>query len=162
MTRHAIRHVVVTDGAEIVGILEQADLLSHLADTSSVIARQVERAATRQALKQAGDRIPQFVRSLYDRGVKPSYIARLVTGLDRKIMARLFEQMAARDLLADACPMVMGSEGRGEQLLKTDQGNGVDPARLTKLERGLLQDSLKIVKQFRMMLEHHFNLALVS
>jgi CBS domain-containing protein len=41
-------------------------------------------------------------------------------------------------------------------------GNYVNPASLTKLERGLLQDSLKIVKQFKAMLGHHFKLNMVS
>jgi CBS domain-containing protein len=125
MTRHAIRHVVVTEGPAILGVLEQADLLSHLSDTSYFIAHQVDRATSPEALKEAGGRIPQFVRSLYDRGVKPRYIARLVTDLNRKIMARLYRQMASADLLADACLIVMGSEGRGEQLLRTDQDNGI-------------------------------------
>jgi CBS domain-containing protein len=125
MTRHAIRHVVVTDGPEILGILEQADLLNHLSDTSYFIAHQVERATSPEELKEAGERIPQFVRSLYERGVKPRYIARLVTDLNRKIMVRLYRQMASEDLLANACLIVMGSEGRGEQLLRTDQDNGM-------------------------------------
>ena len=125
MTRHAIRHVVITEGPEILGVLEQADLLSHLSDTSYFIAHQVERATSPEALKEAGGRIPQFVRSLYERGVKPRYIARLVTDLNRRIMTRLYRQMGSEELLADACLMVMGSEGRGEQLLRTDQDNGI-------------------------------------
>jgi CBS domain-containing protein len=125
MTRHAIRHVVVTEGATILGVLEQADLLSHLSDTSYFIAHQVERATSPDALKEAGSRIPQFVRSLYERGVKPRYIARLVTDLNRRIMGRLYRQMGTEDLVADACLIVMGSEGRGEQLLRTDQDNGI-------------------------------------
>jgi len=125
MTRHVIRHVIVTEGETILGILEQADLLSHLSDTSYFISHQVERATSPDALKEAGSRIPQFVRSLYERGVKPRYIARLVTDLNRRTMARLYRQMGSEDLLAEACLMVMGSEGRGEQLLRTDQDNGM-------------------------------------
>jgi CBS domain-containing protein len=33
--------------------------------------------------------------------------------------------MAPPDLVANSCLFVMGSEGRGEQLLKTDQDNGL-------------------------------------
>jgi len=43
-----------------------------------------------------------------------------------------------------------------------DTDNRIDPSKLTKLERGLLQDSLKIVKQFKAMLGHHFKLSMVS
>ncbi len=125
MTKHAIRHVVVTDGERIVGVLEQADLLSHMSNTSHFIAHQVERAESLDDMKAAASRLPRFVRSLYDRGVKPRYIAPLVTDLNRKMMARIFERDASEALLADACLMVMGSEGRGEQLIRTDQDNGI-------------------------------------
>lgn len=125
MTKHAIRHVVVTDGERIVGVLEQADLLSQMSNTSHYIAHQVDRAESLDDLKEAADRLPRFVRSLYERGVKPRYIAPLVTDLNRKIMAHLFERDAPAPLLANACLMVMGSEGRGEQLIRTDQDNGM-------------------------------------
>jgi len=125
MTKHAIRHIVVTDGDQILGVLEQADLLSQMSNTSHFIAHQIERAESVDDLKEASDRLPRFVRSLYDRGVKPRYIAPLVTDLNRKIMAQLFEKGASEALLADACLIVMGSEGRGEQLIRTDQDNGL-------------------------------------
>lgn len=125
MTKHAIRHVVVTDGERILGVLEQADLLSQMSNTSHFIAHQVDRAETLDDFKEAASRIPRFIRSLYDRGVKPRYIAPLVTGLNRKMMARIFEQQVSEAFLADACLIVMGSEGRGEQLMRTDQDNGI-------------------------------------
>lgn len=125
MTRKVIRHVVVTRGPEIVGVLEQADLLNSLTNTSYAIASQAERATGPAELKEAGDAIPRLIGSLYDRGVKPRYIARMVTDLNRKIVRRLYEQVAPAALSQAACFMVMGSEGRGEQLLRTDQDNGM-------------------------------------
>ncbi len=125
MTKHAIRHVVVTDGDSVLGVLEQADLLSQLSNTSHFIAHLVDRAESLDDLKEAANRMPRFVRSLYDRGVKPRYIAPLVTDLNRKMMAQIFEREASREMLADACLMVMGSEGRREQLIRTDQDNGI-------------------------------------
>jgi len=125
MTKHAIRHIVVTDGTQVLGVLEQADLLNQMSNTSHFIAHQVERAESLDDLREAAGRLPRFVRSLYDRGVKPRYIAPLVTDLNRKIMAQLFEKDAPEPLLTDACLMVMGSEGRGEQLIRTDQDNGL-------------------------------------
>jgi CBS domain-containing protein len=74
-----------------------------------------------------------MVASLSARGVKTRHIQRLVTALDRRLFARLFELVVPPELAADACLVVMGSEGRGEQVLKTDQDNlllvrpGADP-----------------------------------
>lgn len=125
MTKHAIRHLVVTHNEQIVGVLEQADLLNYLTNSSYAIARKAERAADADTLKEAAEDIPRLIKSLYERGVKPRFIARLVTDLNRKIIHRLFEQMAPPALATDACLIVMGSEGRGEQLLRTDQDNAI-------------------------------------
>lgn len=40
--------------------------------------------------------------------------------------------------------------------------NYVNPAHLTKLERGLLRDSLRLVKQFKSMVGNHFNITMIS
>ncbi|MGQ9365469.1 DUF294 nucleotidyltransferase-like domain-containing protein [Azospirillum sp. ST 5-10] len=125
MTRHAVRRIVVTEGGAIRGVLEQADLLGALSNRSQVVALQAERAATPQELARASHDTAALVRTLHATGVKVPFIAELVTELDRKIFRRLFELLAPPDLLANSCLIVMGSEGRGEQLLKTDQDNGL-------------------------------------
>ncbi|HYN38736.1 MAG TPA: putative nucleotidyltransferase substrate binding domain-containing protein, partial [Rhodospirillales bacterium] len=125
MTERAIRHVVVTRGGEIEGIFGQADLLGYLANSSYVIASKLDRARNRSDLDAASASIPHLVRSLFGRGVKPRYIARIVTDLNRKLFRRVFEQTTPPALHEGVCLMVMGSEGRGEQLLRTDQDNGL-------------------------------------
>ncbi len=125
MTKYAVRHLVVTRGGEIAGIFEQADLLRRLSSSSLVIASQVEQAGTEAELRDAAEAIPRMVRSLFDRGVKPRYIARLVTDLNRKLFRQVFERVAPAEVRDLACLIVMGSEGRGEQLLRTDQDNGL-------------------------------------
>lgn len=125
MTERAIRHVVVTRGREIEGTFEQADLLGYLANSSYVIASKLDRSRTRDDLDVPAAAVPHLVESLFGRGVKPRYIARIVTDLNRKLFRRVFEQVTPPVLQGDVCLMVMGSEGRGEQLLRTDQDNGI-------------------------------------
>lgn len=125
MTQHDIRHVVVTEGDKIIGVFEQADLLRLLSDSSFAIASRIERARTAADLEEAGRSIPRLIESLHGRGVKPRYIARVVTNLNRKIFRRLFEHIVPEPLRQGACLIVMGSEGRAEQLLPTDQDNAV-------------------------------------
>lgn len=125
MTERAIRHVVVTHKGEIVGLFEQADLLGYLSNSSYVIASKIDRAATPQELNVASDALPQLIRSLLSRNVKPRYIARIVTDLNRKIFRKVFARLASPEQQHRCCLLVMGSEGRGEQLLRTDQDNGL-------------------------------------
>ena len=125
MTRHAIRHVVITQGDDIVGILEQIDLLNYLCHHTSLTANQIENAKSLEDLEKASDDIPRVIKSLNDRGAKPRYIARLVNDLNLRLYRRLYEQIAPQTSRDDACLIVMGSEGRGEQLLRTDQDNAL-------------------------------------
>ncbi|MBL8659611.1 MAG: CBS domain-containing protein [Rhodospirillales bacterium] len=125
MTKYAVRHLVVLRGREIAGLFEQADLLRRLSSSSLVIASQVEQAETDAELKGASEAIPRMVRSLFERGVKPRHIARMVTDLNRKLFRQVFERVTPAEVRDLACLIVMGSEGRGEQLLRTDQDNGL-------------------------------------
>lgn len=125
MTKHSVRRVVVTENDAIAGLLEQADLLGALSNHSQVVALQVEKAAGTDDLARASADMLTLIRTLHATGVKVPFIAELVTELNRKIFRRLFELLAPPDLLANSCLIVMGSEGRGEQILKTDQDNGL-------------------------------------
>jgi CBS domain-containing protein len=125
MTKHSIRHVVITHGHEILGILEQTDLISYLSNQSYFIANQIERAGSPEELRDSAQSIHRMIRSLNERGVRPRYIARLVTDLNRKVFRKLAHQIFGEALIPDICLIVMGSEGRGEQLLRTDQDNAL-------------------------------------
>jgi CBS domain-containing protein len=125
MTKHAVRRVVVMENGAIVGLLGQSDLLAVLSNHSQVIGLQVEHATDPVDLRLASRSIVELIRTLHATGVKVALIADLVTELNRRIFRKLFELLAPPELLANSCLIVMGSEGRGEQLLKTDQDNGL-------------------------------------
>jgi len=125
MTRHSIRHVVITRGAEIEGIFEQRDLLRSIASRANVIAGQVKSASSGDDFNKAGAAITELIKSFLERGVKTRYVARLVTRLNRELLAQVYQNVAPKEVRDSSCLMVMGSEGRGEQLVKTDQDNGL-------------------------------------
>ena len=125
MIEHQVHRLVVADGERIVGLLEQLDLLSFLSNHSYVIAVQIAQARDLDALRSAAQRITRFVALLYRGGTKVHQIGKLVQALNAKLFERAWKLIASPALLADSCLFVMGSEGRGEQLLKTDQDNGL-------------------------------------
>jgi CBS domain-containing protein len=49
----------------------------------------------------------------------------MVQALNTPLFERAWQLVAPSELVADSCLFVMGSEGRGEQILKTDQDNGL-------------------------------------
>jgi len=85
----------------------------------------VARAESRDELAAAAREINGLVRTLHANGARMQYLAELVSVLNQRLMSRLFEFCFDADTRARSCLVVMGSEGRGEQLLKTDQDNGL-------------------------------------
>ncbi len=66
-----------------------------------------------------------MVKRLYSQGVKSRYIAKLVSEINRKLLNRVFTMIVPKKYHKSCCFIVMGSEGRGEQIVKTDQDNGL-------------------------------------
>jgi len=125
MIQHQVHRLVVQQGERIVGLLEQIDLLSFLSNHSYLITVQIVRAGDLAALRAQAEKITRFVALLYRGGTKVFQIGALVQALNAKLFERTWQLVAPPGLLADSCLFVMGSEGRGEQLLKTDQDNGL-------------------------------------
>jgi CBS domain-containing protein len=125
MLKRRVHRVVVAEGGKIIGILEALDLFSFLSNQSHQITVQIEDAKDLAGLSQAAARITRMIASLFRSGSRVNLIAKLVQQLNARLFERAWHLMAPADLVANSCLFVMGSEGRGEQLLKTDQDNGL-------------------------------------
>ena len=125
MLRHRVRRVVVVDGTHIVGVLEALDLFSFLSNQSHLITVEIEEAKDLAGLSQAAARITRMIAQLHRSGSRVNLIAKLVQQLNARLFERAWHLISPADLVANSCLFVMGSEGRGEQLLKTDQDNGL-------------------------------------
>jgi len=125
LLRHRVHRLVVADGERTLGVLEALDLFSFLSNHSHLITVQMEAATDIDGLAQAAAQITRMVTTLHRSGTRVSLIARLVQDLNARLFERAWQLIAPPDLVANSCLFVMGSEGRGEQLLKTDQDNGL-------------------------------------
>jgi CBS domain-containing protein len=129
MIKHKVHRVVVAekvaDDEQILGVLEALDLFSFLANQSYQINVQILEAQDVATLQLAAGQITRLIALLHRNGTKVNLIARLVQELNAKLFERAWQLIAPPDLLANSCLFVMGSEGRGEQLLKTDQDNAL-------------------------------------
>ena len=125
MTRRNLRRLVVREQGQPVGILSQVDVLSYFSNHSHLIAQRLDRAETLDELAEASVRISRLVDILSGHGVRPPQLGRLVQTLNNKLFARAWQLIAPPALQQAGCLLVMGSEGRGEQILKTDQDNAL-------------------------------------
>lgn len=125
MTQHKIKRLIVFDEAKVVGVLEQLDLLSFFANHSHLVAVQIDKAESIKDLKELQKDLRNLIFTLDVKGVKIRYITKLVATLNAKVYAKVFELFVESDLRSRCALIVMGSEGREEQSLKSDQDNAL-------------------------------------
>jgi CBS domain-containing protein len=125
MVRYSVHRVIVMDHGKPIGTLEQVDLLSFIANSSSLVVQKILQAKKLDDLKEAAEQITNLISLLHRNGTKVAMIARLVQELNAKLFEKTWSLIASPELQANSCLFVMGSEGRGEQILKTDQDNGL-------------------------------------
>ena len=125
MTQHKIERVVVKRDGEIVGLLELMDMLSTFSTHSHIIAMRIEQAKSLKDLVSASRRLENLVATMNNQGVKMIALQELITTLNRRLIHRAFELIFPERLRRAVCILVLGSEGRGEQILKTDQDNAI-------------------------------------
>ncbi len=125
LLQKGIKRVAVKDQGQIVGMLEQIDILSYFANHSRLATVKIEKAKNVEALREASQGYVNIVKKLHAQGVKARYIAKLISEVNRKVFVRLFEMLLPEELRVSCALIIMGSEGRGEQILRTDQDNGL-------------------------------------
>ena len=121
-----IKRIGVTNSkGEMIGILEQMDVLSHFANHTYVVDSKIKKAKNINDLKSASMDLLNIIKSLQVKGVKVNHISNLIGQLNTKIYQKLYKLVLPNELQKDACFIVMGSEGRNEQIIKTDQDNAL-------------------------------------
>jgi len=125
MTQQQIERVVVMDGATLVGIVQLTDVLSYFSSHSHVIGLRLERASTVEDLREAAKGINALIKALISTGVRIRFTMDLLAAMNGRIISKLFDLIVPDDLQPHVCLIVMGSEGRGEQIMKTDQDNAI-------------------------------------
>ncbi|MEF3192877.1 MAG: DUF294 nucleotidyltransferase-like domain-containing protein, partial [Halothiobacillaceae bacterium] len=125
MLRHCISQLVVWRADGSAGLVRQKDILSLVASHAPLLDREIERATCIDDLHEVAGHLVELVRGLHGRGVRARHISGWVSELNVKLYAKVWALVAPQDLRDTSCLFLMGSEGRGEQLLHTDQDNGL-------------------------------------
>jgi CBS domain-containing protein len=127
MSRLNIRHLPILDRGELVGIISERDLFSLQRLSLSNISSGIRRADALAQLKQSADDIRAFALNLLGQGVQARQLTSLISHLNDVLTARLIEIYAAKHQLdmTQFAWIALGSEGRSEQTIATDQDNAL-------------------------------------
>ncbi|UNU73692.1 DUF294 nucleotidyltransferase-like domain-containing protein [Moraxella nasovis] len=125
LERKIHRLPIVDDHGDIVGVLGQTELLNFLTNHSQLIVAKIEQASSLESLGMAVDMIGKYIRNSVQTGVKTHVISRTVQSLNAQVFAKAWSLIAPQSVVDNTCLFVMGSEGRGEQIMRTDQDNAL-------------------------------------
>jgi len=126
MTERSIKHLpVLNENKNIVGVLELIDLLSYFSNQTHLIAAQMEKAGDLDAVVSAASRMHIMIESLHAKGIKSRYIAKLISDINHKMYHKIFEFVIPEEWHDKVTFVLLGSEGREEQILRTDQDNAL-------------------------------------
>lgn len=127
MSRLHIRHLPVLDRGDLVGIISERDLFSLQRLSLSNISSAIRGTDELAQLKKCADDIRQFARNLLGQGIQARQLTALISHLNDVLTARLIEIYAAKHQLnmTQFAWIALGSEGRSEQTIATDQDNAL-------------------------------------
>lgn len=127
MSRHAIGHVPITRDGAVVGLVSARDLFALQRLGLRQVSASIRGAPDVEALRHAAGDIRQLARSLLAQGVHARQLTALISQLNDLLTRRLLEIKAAQHGvdLSRLCWLALGSEGRGEQTVATDQDNAL-------------------------------------
>jgi len=128
MAQRGVRHIIVVDtDGKVAGVVSERDLFSLQRLSVRELASTIRRAPDVPALVQCAADVRALSLSLVAQGVAAGHLTRMISSLNDQIAVRILELKApAHDLSGlVVCWLGMGSEGRGEQTIATDQDNGL-------------------------------------
>ena len=128
MTENHVRHLAVRDGNEkIVSVITARDMLQLQRGASTTLFKEVENAESVDDIKENHTHIAYMVKALVDTGANPSTVTGIISSV-ADLITHKFLEFATRELGDPPVKftfMALGSEGRGEETLFTDQDNAI-------------------------------------
>ncbi len=143
MMQKNLKHLAVTDAdGKVTGAVTISDLIAAQGQSAFFLLREIDAAGRIEDVTDKHSRLPRLIQSLINSGIKADNVARLVSTISDAILNKLIK-FAMDDLgppPARFVFLILGSEGRREQTLKTDQDNAIlfedMPGEFTESVRG--------------------------
>jgi CBS domain-containing protein len=121
------RYLLIEGADGYSGFISRNKLLSSLAQSPFMFIQSVKLARNVSELKQRWQKVPELVYQLLNRGVKSEIVNQVITTVADTIATNVIEGVIEEmgPPPAKFVFMVLGSEGRQEQTLRTDQDNAI-------------------------------------
>lgn len=145
MAKQGFRHVLVVENERLVGLVSEKDLFALQRVGLRQIGSSIRHAETVEALQQGAADIRRMARNMMAQGIAPEQLTQFISTFNDLLTARV----VALEIKASAiegtplheaiCWMALGSEGRFEQTLNTDQDNAI----IFQVPEGMTADQVR-------------------
>ncbi len=127
MFKNRIRFMVVEKDGSYLGYVSRNKLLNEQDQSPLVFIQSVRQSVSVDELKRKWEQVPEIVLQLLNRGVHAEIANQVITAISDTIAIKVIESVIKEigEPPAKFVFMVLGSEGRKEQTLKTDQDNAI-------------------------------------
>ena len=132
MIKHKVGHLcITTDGtsnSKLIGILTNHDVLASLGNNPTVILKEIKRAKKTKEIRKVRNKANLLLKSYLEQNIPLSHISKIISEINDSVTIRIIELSLKK---MDSPPPVkfswlaLGSQGRKEQLLYTDQDNAL-------------------------------------
>ncbi|MBL8931391.1 MAG: CBS domain-containing protein [Kineosporiaceae bacterium] len=127
MLDEGFRHVPVVSDGEVIGLVSSSDILRHQAQRPMLLLSRLHSLDSLDGIEDYPLEVASAARSLLGEGMAATQVSRIVAGLNDALTTRLIDLAQAR--LGPAprpfAWLALGSAGRLEQNLLTDQDNAL-------------------------------------
>ncbi|MFP4437044.1 MAG: DUF294 nucleotidyltransferase-like domain-containing protein [Chloroflexaceae bacterium] len=127
MLERDIHQMPITENNQVIGLVTRTDIMRRRSHSPLFLPRQLQRAQSIERLRTYSHQIVDTVGTLLDAGARTGDIGRVVTVARDGMLTRLLQD-AEEALGPPPCPyawLLLGSAGRYEQTLHTDQDNAL-------------------------------------
>lgn len=132
MMKHQVKHLPVVSAGKVEGVITLRKLSDFRGQSVLSTVKTIDQADTIEKLAEHHTNITAFLDRMMKEGAAAHEICSIITELNDRVLRRIIklsEQAMVEEGLGtpptDYCWITMGSEGRKEQTLSTDQDNGI-------------------------------------
>ncbi len=132
MLKNKITHLCITkDGttaSELTGILSEHDIIVLRENNASSLLKEIKRSKSTEQLKSVRQRAEDLIKRYLTQDIPIDFMARLLSALNDAITQKIIVDAISEMKQAPPCQFAwlsIGSQGRQEQLLLTDQDNAL-------------------------------------
>lgn len=145
MAKQGFRHVLIVEKERLVGLVSEKDLFALQRVGLRQIGSSIRHAENVVALRQGAADIRHMARNMMAQGVAPEQLTQFISTFNDLIAERIVELeckasgITGTPLHDGLCWLALGSEGRFEQTLNTDQDNAI----IFKVPDGMTADQVR-------------------